>query len=101
LLDLRDDGAMRAGSVTAIGKVADRPLSQEWSCYFYEHSTHYLAVDGLIWYGAHNDEECVALYERARDAIVSPTGASLLLDDPRLRPTLLDIAQRLNLVPPL
>lgn len=101
LLDLRDDGAMRAGTVSAIGKIAGRPLSQEWSRYFYERASHYLTVDGLIWYGAHNDEECVALFERADDAIVCPTGAILLLDDPRLRPTLLDIAQGLNLVPPL
>ena len=100
LLDLRRNGAMRAGTVAAIGKIADRPVSQEWSRYFYEHPAHYMVVEGLMWYGAHNDEECVALYERARNAITCPPGATVRLDDPALRPELLTIAHGLNLVPP-
>lgn len=39
LLELSQNGAMRAGSVAALAKVADRALSQEWSRYFYEQTS--------------------------------------------------------------
>lgn len=97
LLDLRNHGAMRAGSVAAIAKVPDHRLSQEWSRYFYAEAP-YMQPDGVLWYNAHNDEEACALYERASDAIVCPAERIVRLDDPLLRPTLLGIARTNNLV---
>ena len=35
---------MRAGTVTAIGKVADRPLSQRWSRHIYDDTAAYRAT---------------------------------------------------------
>ena len=66
VLDLRGPGAMRAGSVAALAKTADRTLSQAWSRYFYE---VYPQIDGIFYYNAHNDEPAVALYQRAADAL--------------------------------
>jgi RES domain len=88
LLDLRGNGAMRAGSVAALAKVADRNLSQEWSRYFYEQTSHYRQVDGISYLNAHNDEEAIALYERAQSALVCPDTQILRLDHPSLRPAI-------------
>lgn len=63
LLDLRGSGAMKAGSVAALAKVADHSLSQAWSRYFYERQEVYSKIDGIIYYNAHNDEEAIVLYE--------------------------------------
>jgi RES domain len=65
LLDLRANGAMRAGSVAALAKVADRHLSQ-----------------------AHNDEEAIALYERAQSALICSDDQILPLAHPSLRPAI-------------
>ena len=73
LLDLRGSGAMKAGSVAALAKTADRSLSQEWSRYFYEQEDIYASVDGLIYFNAHNDDMAIALYERAIDGLISPS----------------------------
>ena len=69
LLDLRGSGAMKAGSVSALAKVADRFLSQTWSRYFYEHLQAYQRIDGILYSNAHNDAEAIALYERAKDKL--------------------------------
>lgn len=97
MLDLRGSGAMRAGSVAALGKTPDHSLSQAWSRHFYGRP-EYRAPEGLLWSNAHNDEESVALYERAEDAITCPTGRMLRLDDPLLRPVLAQIAEANNLI---
>ena len=68
LLDLRGPGAVRAGTVSAISKESSRRFSQEWSRFFYDTTFAYTAVDGLVFYNAHNDEEAFAFYERASDA---------------------------------
>jgi len=81
LLDLRGNGAMRAGSVAALGKVPDHSLSQAWSRYFYDTAEKYPTVDGLLWYNAHNDEEAIMLYERSKDALECPEGWHIRLDD--------------------
>jgi RES domain len=88
LLDLEDNGAMRAGSVAALAKVADRHLSQEWSRYFYEQTSLYGQVDGISFRNAHNDEEAIALYERAQSALICPNDRILRLDHPSLRPAI-------------
>lgn len=97
LLDLRDQGAMRAGSVAAVSKVPDHSLSQTWSRYFYEQA-EYQQPDGLLWYNAHNDEEAVMLYERAQDVLECSPDRILRLDDPFLRSTLAQIAVANNLI---
>jgi hypothetical protein len=97
LLDLRGEGAMRAGSVAALAKIGERALSQEWSRYFYEHFDDYSSVDGIIFYNAHNDEKAIALYERAEKSLVCSETNILRLDHPSLRPALQQIALNNNL----
>lgn len=96
LLDLRDTGAMRAGSVAALGKAPDHSISQMWSRYFYD-SPYYAQPEGLLWYNAHNDEEAIVLYERAEDALECPPDRTIRLDDVSLRPILEQIAIANNL----
>ena len=91
LLDLRGSGAMRAGSVAALAKVPDHALAREWSRHFYEQPA-YGACDGLLYSGVHNDEDAVALYERAAGALSCPASSVMPLDDPALRGALLQIA---------
>jgi RES domain len=88
LLDLRANGAMRAGSVAALAKVADRHLSQAWSRYFYEQTDLYGQIDGISFLNAHNDEEAIALYERAQSALICPDDRILPLAHPSLRPAI-------------
>lgn len=100
LLDLRGKGAMRAGTVSALAKVPDRALTQGWSRYFYGDAGLYGEVDGLVYANAHNDEEAVLLYERARDALECPAERVLRLDDPALRPAILEASLDNGLLPP-
>ena len=93
LLDLRGPGAMRVGSVAALAKIADRNLSQAWSCYFYE---AYPQIDGILYYNAHNDEQSLALYERAAYALECVQVFSL--NDDRLRPHIESAALQNNLI---
>ncbi len=86
LLDLRGAGAMGAGSVAALAKVPDRPLTQEWSRWFYEHEADYQHVDGLFFFGAHNDEESLVLFERCGAALACDSTEVWKLSDTRLRP---------------
>lgn len=88
LLDLRGSGSLRAGSVTALAKVADRALSQAWSRYFYENPGMYGNIDGICYFNAHNDEEAIALYERAHTALLCPDSQILDLNHPSLRPAI-------------
>ena len=69
LLDVREKGAMAAGSVAALGAVADRQVSQAWSRYFYEQTEIYQEVDGILYNNAHNGEKAIALYERSEPII--------------------------------
>lgn len=100
LLDLRDKGAIRAGTVSALAKVRDRALTQGWSRYFYEDVGLYGEVDGLVYANAHNDEEAVLLYDRAADAVECPDERVLRLDDPALRPAILEASFDNDLLPP-
>jgi hypothetical protein len=88
LLDLRENGAMRAGSVAALAKTADRNLSQAWSRYFYEQTDLYGSIDGISYLNAHNDEEAFALYERAQSALLCSNKQILSLNHPSLRPAI-------------
>lgn len=92
LLDLRGSGAMRAGSIAALAKAPDHRAGQAWSRYFYEEENVYGLLDGLIYQNAHNDEEALALYERAENALSCPPNRVLRLDDAALRDELLVVA---------
>jgi hypothetical protein len=101
LLDLRGNGAMRAGSIAALAKTADRQISQEWSRYFYERTDLYGLIDGISYFNAHNDEEAFALYERSRSALVCPDSQILSLNHPSLRPAIqqASLANHLDFLP--
>lgn len=98
LLDLRSNGAMRAGTKAAVAKVAERGISQAWARHFYEMVDVYDRVDGVVYPNAHNDEDAVVLCERAVDALECPPERVMRLDDEALRPTVLEAADDNNLV---
>ncbi|MEA5532779.1 RES domain-containing protein [Crocosphaera sp. XPORK-15E] len=98
LLDLRKNGAMKAGSVAALAKTSDRNLSQEWSCYFYETVTNYGEIDGIFYGNAHNDEDAIALYERAQNSLECPDNKIINLNHPALRPHIQAIAKDNHLI---
>jgi hypothetical protein len=79
LLDLRDHGAMRAGTVAAVAK-CEHNLSQAWSRHFYEHESIYMLIDGLMYRNAHNDGPAMMFFERAQDALVCTDGDVARLD---------------------
>jgi hypothetical protein len=54
--------------------------------YFYEQTSLYGQIDGISFRNAHNDEEAIALYERAQSALICPDNQILRLDYPSLRP---------------
>lgn len=85
LLDIRDKGAMAAGSVAALGSVADRFVSQAWSRYFYEQIDIYQKVDGILYSNAHNGEKAVALYERSEPIILNAKIQTRPLKDKSIR----------------
>ena len=89
---------MKAGTVSAIAKTAQRKLSQAWSCYFYEHPELYSEIEGLIFSNAHNDEDAIALYERAKPNLDSSKILTLPLDSVALRPAIAECAIANNLI---
>lgn len=98
LLDLRGDGAMRAGANEAtLAKTEKRGLSQAWSRYFYEQSAIYSQIHGLIYYNAHNNEEAIAIYERAEHFFTCKPENILPLRHELLRGVILKAAEDNNL----
>ena len=87
LLDLRQNGAMLVGTVSAIAKCEHR-LSQQWSSHFYGTYKH---IDGLLYLNAHNDGPALMLYERAESALSCADEDAMRLDHPDLWPTLVRI----------
>jgi hypothetical protein len=98
LLDLRDSGAWDAGSVASMSSDGMRKLTQSWSNYFYENPKLYGQIDGLIFNNAHNGEEAIALYERAKAQLESADISIINLNDPVLIESIYAIAQKLNLL---
>lgn len=98
LLDLRGSGAMKAGSVAALAKTADRTVSQQWSRYFYDAERIYSRIDGIIYFNAHNDEVAIALYERAIDGLACSQNQVIRLDHTQLRPAIQATALENNLI---
>ena len=98
LLDLRGVAAMKAGTVSAIAKTANRDLSQAWADYFYAHPDVYGHIAGLIFSNAHNDEDAIALFERAKSQLESAKVTTLRLDSQALRPAIAEIAIENSLI---
>ena len=98
LLDLRGSAAMAAGTVSAISSITERDISQAWGRYFYENHQLYGEIDGLIFAGAHNGEDAVVLYERAKSKIAKSKVEILNLNHPDLRDTILSIAKNHSLI---
>ena len=98
LLDLRGKGALRAGVNAVITKNTDRVTTQEFSRYVYEETGTYGLVDGLIWFGAQNDETVIGLYERAEGALTVVD--EMALDDARLLTAVSEAAAENNLILP-
>ena len=97
LLDLHGAGALRAGSVMTLTQMPDHRLGQAWSRHFYDEATYGFPA-GLLYAGAHNGEDAILLYERSEAALFCAPGDVLRLDDPTLRPALLDVALANNLI---
>jgi RES domain len=95
LLDLRNSGALKAGSVAALSATPDRALSQEWSRYFYENENIYSRIDGIIYQSAYNGMPTLVLYERAEGALVKVQ--NLPLNHVNLRANILSAARDLGL----
>ncbi|PSB05676.1 RES domain-containing protein [Pleurocapsa sp. CCALA 161] len=109
LLDIRGSGSMGAGTVAAISGVTQRDISQAWGKYFYEHPELYDEIEGLIFSarkrvevsstsaslasGAHNGEDAIVLYERAKPKIESARVGVLNLNHPDLVAPILEIAE--------
>jgi len=98
LLELRGVGAMNAGSVSALAKIPDRRISQQWSTYFYENEQIYSNIDGIIYSNAHNDEVAISLYERAINGLSCSANQIKPLDHPNLRPAIQKAASQNNLI---
>jgi hypothetical protein len=97
LLDLRGKAAMAAGTVTAISAITQKEITQAWGRYFYEHIELYDRVDGLIFSGAHNGEDAIALYERAESVIHSSKLKAMDMASDTLRKTVIHIAEEQGL----
>lgn len=98
MLDLRGNGAMRAGTVSAVAKESNRSFSQEWSRYFYDNVFLYMEIDGIIFNNAHNDEETYAFYERAASALANDPSEIWPLNAPFLRGAIYSIAIQTGMV---
>ncbi len=98
LLDVRGSGAMRAGANDAtLAKTEKRGLSQAWSRYFYEQKEIYPEIEGIIYRNAHNDEEAIAIYERAKHLLTCPPENVFPLKHELFRGPILKAAQENNL----
>ncbi len=84
LLDLRGNGALRAGTILGVCAQSHK-LAQEWSRCFYEHPDIYGRLEGLIYPNAHNGEASIALYERADTALQPVPAWDFELRDPTHR----------------
>lgn len=64
LLDIRGAAAIDAGALAAINDDGDREVTQDWARWWYEHDD-LQHVDGLLYAGAHNSSDAMAIFERA------------------------------------
>jgi hypothetical protein len=89
---------MAAGTVSAVSGTTLRKISQAWGRYFYENPQLYGQVDGLIFSGAHNAEDAIALYERAESKLALTKVKVLELAHPELKTAIFKIAARHSLL---
>ncbi|NJM69403.1 MAG: RES domain-containing protein [Scytonema sp. RU_4_4] len=98
LLDIRGSGAMLAGANDAtLAKTPERGLSQAWSRYFYEQKEIYSDIQGIIYGNAHNNEDAIAIYERAKHLLTCPPGNIYPLKHELFRGPILKAAEENNL----
>jgi hypothetical protein len=55
---------MHAGTLAAVSQDGSRETSQNWARYWYQHP-QFEVIDGLLFAGAHNGEDAIAVWERA------------------------------------
>lgn len=80
LLDIRGRAAMKAGIPMALSAIPDRIYTQEWARYFFlETSIYGLDTGGMIYPSAHNGEDCIVLWNRAR-AYVQAVGQRPIIE---------------------
>lgn len=97
LLDVRASGAKRAGANSATFSTERRPLSQAWSRYFYEQEETYSTIHGIIYPSAHNQEDAIAIYDRAAGLITCPANHVFPLRHELFRGPILKAASQNNL----
>ena len=98
LIDLRGFRAMKAGSVAAVSTIGEGNLTQEWSRYFYKRTNIYSSIDGLIYSSAHNGEEAIALYERAKNKLECPKDNIIDLNNRKLLSHIQKVARDHNMI---
>lgn len=98
LLDLCGTPAMANGTVYALSSVSQRAISQSWSRYFYENHDIYSKVDGVIYHNAHNGEQSIALYERAKEALSCSPSNVMALSHKALRTDIRKVAELHGLI---
>jgi hypothetical protein len=93
LLDLTRLWPTRAGVSTALSS-GPRPRARAWARAIY---VAYSQADG-VWYGSsmHSNSPCVALFERANDALALRPDVHRALADATLRSFLANVAADLN-----
>ncbi len=72
-------------------------MSQAWSRWLYEHEADQPAVDGLTFLGAHDDQPCLALFERCQAIMQHDPGEHWPLTHPALRPVIYRAARDRNM----
>jgi hypothetical protein len=82
LVALYGPGLARIGVTAEITSGAAYDHSQAWSRWIWEHAD---APDGIAYHSRHDDSAlCIALFDRARSAVVATSGKSLAEDPPLL-----------------
>jgi RES domain len=98
LLDIRNNGAMRAGANDAtLAKLNRRIVTQAWSRLFYEYQARYPEIYGIIYGNAHNNQDAIAFYERGEKHLDCESEDVFPLADPKLRGYVLKAAKKNNL----
>lgn len=63
VLDVRGRAAIGAGTIAAINQDGNRQATQDWARWWYEHK-ELSGIEGLLFRGAHNDADALAIFER-------------------------------------
>jgi hypothetical protein len=95
LLDLRRDGAIKAGTIAAVCADGDRKVTQDWARHWYEHPD-LGDLHGLIYPSTTTSQDCIALWERAKGRLEVVYDWSL--DESDVLGELVVIADALDLV---